>query len=349
MNELTEMFTGYRLKTIGKDDFLILIKSCYIDKNPSRADYNHICKEFRMLKILFVSTNDLEFLTFFNKMIKIHNNMKQALLGENTDQYNCKANYFEPDEMHFGFSQLETYSEKFHYLIHTVHDIRDLSAIFTKSGIRLQGHSNKDYHGVSLIWFGTSNENDTSSRYGSISFKIKIDKVLAKGSNYFAMGTRIFKKERSHSILITNREHIRMQSHSKMSPNSLEFDFPRTVNIQENELLKKVNSEWFLNDGLQLNENLRVNNVYQDWDHPEFCLEANEENGGDHYAYCDFDDFEIFFLEHDYCVKKSKSKKCMLTRRKAMREFLELIEVGKLPPLSELRNFFDKETLHQLL
>ena len=238
--------------------------------------------------------------------------MKQALLGENIDQFNCKVDYSEPGQMHFDFNQMETYSNKFHYLIHTVHNTRDLVSIFTNSGIRLKGHSNKDYHGVSLVWFGTPNENATSknsSRYGSISFKIKIDKVLAKGRNYFAMGTRIYTKERSHSILITDREQIRIQTQLKLTKydkktkraeiefSKFEHDFPRIVNIQENELCKKVNNEWFLNDGLDLDDSLG------DWDNAEFCLEANEEsNDADDdnnvYANFDFDDVERGDLGH---------------------------------------------------
>jgi hypothetical protein len=160
------------------------------------------------------------------------------------------------------------------------------------------------------------------------------------------MGTRKYKKEFSHSILITNREQIRMQTQSYVARNPLEFDFPRILNIEENQLCKKENNEWFVNDGLQLDENLRVNKVYQDWDHPEFCLEANEESGGDHYAYFDFEDFKICFLKRDYCVKEFKN--CRLDRRKAIREFIEFMEAGQLTSLSELRNCFDAETFHQL-
>jgi hypothetical protein len=353
MAELNSIFNEYQLGTMSKDALLEFIKS-QIEQNPSRADYNRFCIYFQLFRILFVSTRDLEFLSFFNKMIKIHSNLKHALLGENIDEYNCKVDYSEPNEMHFDFNQMETYSKKFHYLIHSIHNTRDLESIFTNRGIRLKGNFNKDYHGVSLVWFGTSNENDTS-RYGSISFKIKIDKVLAKGRNYFAMGTRIYTKERSHTILITDREQIRIRTKLKRTNkytgeenlSEFEHDFPRIPNIEQNKLLKKENNEWCLNDGLQLDENLKVNNLYQDWDHPEFCLEANEANGNVHYAYFDFDDFKICFLEHGYCVKEFD--KFMLTRRKALREFLELIEVGKLPSLFRLRNCFDKETFQELL
>jgi hypothetical protein len=90
-----------------------------------------------------------------------------------------------------------------------------------------------------------------------------------------------------------------------------------------------------------------------DWDHAEFCLEANEEsNDADDdnnvYANFDFDDFKICFLKHGYCVKEFDN--CRLEREIAMREFLELIEVGQLPPLFRLRNCFDdEETFQELL
>jgi hypothetical protein len=244
---------------MSKDALLEFVKS-QIEQNPIGADYNRICKHFKDLRILFFSTSDLEFLSFFNKMIKIHFNMKQALLGENIHEFNCKVDYSEPGQMHFDFNQMETYSKKFHYLIHSIHNTRDLVSKFTKSGIRLKGNFNKDYNGVSLVWFGTKNENATSknsSRYGSISFKIKIDKVLAKGRNYFAMGTRKYTRERSHSILITDREQIRIQTQLKKTNydkkthkeknvfSKFEHDFPRIVNIQENELCKKVNNVVF--------------------------------------------------------------------------------------------------------
>ena len=170
------------------------------------------------------------------------------------------------------------------------------------------------------------------------------------------MGTRKYTREHSHSILITDREEIRIQTKLKKTNkytgeknlSEFEHDFPRIVNIEQNQLLKKENNEWCLNDGLQLDENLRVNDLYQEWDHAEFCLEANEANGGDHYAYFDFDDFKICFLKHGYCVKEFDS--CMLDRDIAMREFLELIKFRQLPPLLRLRNCFDdEETFQELL
>jgi hypothetical protein len=65
-----------------------------------------------------------------------------------------------------------------------------------------------------LIWLGIYNDGDTppKSRYGSFSFKIKIDKVLAKGSKYFGLGTRKYKLEYSHAILITDREEIKART-----------------------------------------------------------------------------------------------------------------------------------------
>jgi len=336
---------------MSKDALLEFIKS-QIEQDPIGANYNLICKHFQILKILFVSARDLEFLTFFNKMINNYSDIKQALLAENLhEQFNCKVDFIIPNEKMYDIPLVVTYSEhnQFHFLNHSIHNTELLPYIFINGSIRLKGNFNKDYHGLPLIWFGLLNENKKSNanRYGSISFKIKIDKVLEKGSNYFAMGTRKYKKERSHSILITNREKIRMQTQSNVSSTPLEFDFPRIGNIQENKLCKKVNNEWLINDDLQLDENLILNDRYQDWDHPEFCLEANEANGGDYYTYFDFDDFEICFLEHDYCVKEFKN--CRLDKRKAMREFIELMEDGQVPSLSELKNCFDKETFHQLL
>ena len=178
----------------------------------------------------------------------MENGIMRAILGERRLGANYKHAFYEPNQTNsFHFSQNRndsSYSRnQSKYLIHSVHDIRDLSSIFTKSGIRLKGNFHKDFHGLPLIWFGLLNENDdtgkNSSRYGSISFKIKIDKVLAKGRNYFAMGNRKYKKEHSHSILITNREHVRMQTRLPFNWIPQEFDFPRIVNIEQNELCKK--------------------------------------------------------------------------------------------------------------
>ena len=44
-----------------------------------------------------------------------------------------------------------------------------------------------------------------------------------------------------------------------------------------------------------------LNDSHGDWDHPEFCLEAND---GNEYVYFNFDDIQICFLEHNFCVKK---------------------------------------------
>ena len=351
---------GYRISGIVQDRLLELITNAMLSRNNAgnfhltSLAYSTFHQTLITSRMLFVSESDLTFLALFNRILK-KNGVMKAILAENQHEPNYKrAIHIPNDTDFFSFSQNQessSYSRnKFQYLVHSVHNIRDLSTIFNIRGIRLRGNFNKDYYGLPLIWFGLLNENErskNSSRYGSISFKIKIDKILAKGRNYFAMGTRKYKKEHSHSILITNREHIRMQTQSNVAPNPLEFDFPRILNIEENQLCKKENNEWFVNDGLQLDENLRVNKVYQDWDHPEFCLEANEKNGDDHYAYFDFDDFKICFLEHGYCVKEFD--KCRLYREIAMREFLELTEVRNFPSLSELRNCFDEETFQLLL
>ena len=91
------------------------------------------------------------------------------------------------------------------------------------------------------IWFGIYNDEDTlpKSRYGSFSFKIKIDKVLAKGSKYFGLGTRKYTKEYSHAILITDREEIKARTKTKKPSglSNLEIDFPKIENIQENDLI----------------------------------------------------------------------------------------------------------------
>jgi len=348
---------------MSKDALLEFIKS-QIEQDPIGANYNLICKHFQILKILFVSARDLEFLTFFNKMINNYSDIKQALLAENLhEQFNCKVDFIIPNEKMYDIPLVVTYSEhnQFHFLNHSIHNTELLPYIFINGSIRLKGNFNKDYHGLPLIWFGLLNENKKSNanRYGSISFKIKIDKVLEKGSNYFALGTRIYTKERSHTILITNREHVRIQTQLKRKNkytgeknlSEFEHDFPRIVNIEQNQLLKKENNEWCLNDGLQLDENLRVNDLYQEWDHAEFCLEANEESvdaddDNNVYAYFDFDDFEICFLEHDYCVKEFKNCNKVKTSRDAKEKFIELIEPEKL---FRLRNCFDKQTLQELL
>ena len=104
-------------------------------------------------------------------------------------------------------------------------------------------------------------------------------KVLAKGRNYFTIGTRKYTKECSYTILITYREYVRIQTQLKRTNkytgeenlSELEHEFPRIPNIEENQLLKKENNEWCLNDSLKLDENLRVNDLFRDWDHPGFC------------------------------------------------------------------------------
>ena len=111
MAEFTSIFKEHQRGTMSKEALLEFIKS-QIEQNPIGADYNRICKHFKDFGILFFSTSDSEFLSFFNKMIKIHNNMKQALLGENIDQYNCKVGYSEPDQMHFFFNQMETHTQR---------------------------------------------------------------------------------------------------------------------------------------------------------------------------------------------------------------------------------------------
>ena len=70
-----------------------------------------------------------------------------------------------------------------------------------------------------------------TSRYGSFTFKIDIDKVLAKGGNYFAMGTRKYTKERSHSILITDRKQVQIRTKLKKT------DFNKDATIEKFELI----------------------------------------------------------------------------------------------------------------
>ena len=105
----------------------------------------------------------------------------------------------------------------------------------------------------------------------------------------------------------------------------LEIDFPEIDNIQENELIKKIDNEWYLNDFHGL-----------DWDHPEFCLEANEvdQNDGNEYVYFDSDDIRICFLEHgdrsSFCVTK-KNGQCPNTKESSKKEFEVFMKSLKIP------------------
>jgi hypothetical protein len=190
-----------------------------------------------------------------------------------------------------------------------------------------------------LIWFGTFNQaSSNTSRYGSLTFKIDIDKVLAKGSNYFAMGTRKYTREHSHSILITNCKNVRMQTRSNAS--RLEFDFPRILDIEDNELLKKENNEWCLNKGLQLND------TCGDWDHPEFCLEANEIDG---YVYFNFDDIKIEFFEHgSMCINFTKRTEACQDKLTSQESFIRLMKAGKLPSLLKLKERLSDSAFREL-
>ena len=351
----------YKIEGIVKDALLKLIKDAidYDSKKKQMTDeaYSNFRETLIESEMLFESKSDLEFLTFFNRKLEENNIAK---LDENINDAKATAEF---KLKFFKFSPNPNYSKQFHYLVHSVHDTELLPYIFNKKGIQLKGHSNKDYHGLPLIWFGLLNENKTIkiSRYGSISFMIKIDKVLAKGTNYFAMGTRKYRREHSHSILITNRKQIQIQTKLKTKNDEeselseFMFDFPEIPNIEENELCKKVNNEWFLNDGLQLDENLGA------WDHPEFCLEANEgigdndedeDDNEDDYANFCFDDIKICFLEHgesNLCVKKEGKKTgCRLTRESSMKKFIALIKSRKIPSLLKLRNCFEKGTFQEL-
>jgi hypothetical protein len=362
MTQNGETRPGY----IVKDALLKLIKDAidYDSKNHkiTKDAYKKFRRTLIKSRILFVSEKDKEFLTLFNEKLKEKNNVE---IDEK--EHYSKNDYFKLK--FFEFKPELKYAKQFHYLVHSVHNTELLPYIFTNSGIQLKGHFNKDYHGLPLIWFGygmvlNENKKSNTSRYGSFTFKIDIDKVLAKGSSYFAIGTRIYTNEHSHSILITNREQIRIQTKLKKTDynkntkikkfelRDFEHDFPRIVNIQKNELCKKENNEWFLNDGLQLDD------TCGDWDHPEFCLEANEESVDDDddnndYANFDLKDIKICFLEHggedNLCVKiKGKKTGCPSTREKSMDEFLALMKSRKIPSFLKLRNCFDEKTFQEL-
>jgi hypothetical protein len=292
-SQIGETRPGY----IVKDALLKLIKDA-IDYDSRRQITEDAYLNFHQTlitsKILFVSKSDLEFLTLFNEKVK-EKNIEEVKIDEKK-RYS-KNDYFKLK--FFEFSPKLKYAKQFHYLVHSVHNTKLLPNIFNESGIHLKGNFNKDYHGMPLTWFGTFNQESlNTSRYGSLTFKIDIDKVLAKGRNYFAMGTRIYPREHSHSVLITNREQIQIRTKLKKTDynkkikiekfqlSEFEHNFPRIVNIEANELCKKVNNEWFLNDGLDLDDSSG------DWDHPEFCLEANEESfDNNDYAKFNFDDF----------------------------------------------------------
>ena len=302
--------------------------------------------------------NDLNFLEFFYQWQKEafpkfvwltqSNRQYNVILAENRQGRSSKSCFFAPNNQNnFHFSSVETnelsQSKKCNYLIHSVHNTHDLEDIFVTNRIRLKGNCNKDYHGLPLIWFGTFNEESSNtSRYGSLTFKINIDKVLAKGSNYFAMGTRKYTREHSHSILITNCRNVRMQTKSNSSPTPLEFDFPRIVNIEDNELCKKVNNEWYLDKELQLDDTSGY------WDHPEFCLEANEDVN---YAYFDFDDFKIEFFQHSkeesLCVNFRKTEACQ-NKLASQKSFIRLMEARKVPSLLELKKHFSDQDFQEL-
>jgi hypothetical protein len=349
---------NYHIKLVLKDSLLKLIKDAIeydMRKNIKRKQlnsqsYQHFYNALVESRILFVSTSDLDFLQlFYQKQKEIFPIFVQrsVILAENREERSSKSCFFEPtNQKHFHFTSGETnefsHTKKCHYLIHSVHNTDDLEDIFTTTGIRLKGNCNKDYYGAPLTWFGTFNqESSNTSRYGSLTFKIDIDKVLAKGSNYFAMGTRKYTREHSHSILITNCSNVRMQTKSNSSP--LEFDFPRMANIEQNQLCKKENNEWFLNDRLQLND------TCGDWDHPEFCLETNDIDG---YVYFNFYDIKIEFFKHSkeesLCVNFRKKTEACQDKLASQESFIRLMKAGKVPSLLKLRKRLSDDAFREL-
>jgi hypothetical protein len=130
MAELTSIFNEYQRGTMSKDALLEFMKS-QIEQNPIGANYNLICNHFQILKILFVS--DLEFFTFFNRMINNYSDIKQALLAENlVDEFNCKVDYIIPNRKLFDIPQVVTYSDhkQFHFLNHFIYNTEILPYIY---------------------------------------------------------------------------------------------------------------------------------------------------------------------------------------------------------------------------
>jgi hypothetical protein len=82
------------------------------------------------------------------------------------------------------------------------------------------------------------------------------------------------------------------------------------------------------------------------WDHPEFCLEANE-NGN--YVYFDFDDFKIeFFVHGRMCVNFRKTTDACQNKLTSQESFIRLMEAGRVPSLLKLRERLSVNAFREL-
>jgi hypothetical protein len=369
MSKIRNFEATFRLDGIVKDKFLSLIKNLIEQQSLSDAAYINIYEALVASNILFVSSNDLELVSLLNRKLK---KKTRAFLAENSQVYNGKREFNFPS---FNLStslspfrlDIQTYSKKVEYLIHTVHDSRDLAQIFTSpKEIQLKGHcKNRDFYGLPLIWFEVFVGNEaTKNRYGSISFRINISKVFAKGRAHFGLGTRKYKSEHTHTILITNRECVRAQTRVKFRKNiydklaqimrdysplkDFNYKLPK-IDIEMNQLWIRENcDDWYLNKDLQLNDDF---NKRVPWDSVQLCLEANEENEEMekfNFAAFELKDVRISFFEHghEYCIRNPNA--CRETRKKAQNDFVKLMKSREIPSLLKLYNCFDARTFREL-
>ena len=162
---------------------------------------------------------------------------------------------------------------RFTHVIHVTHIETFKKMCVGKKGelltIEFIGNLNYYFQGFELIWFSVCpldeyNNINTSpaldsknSRYGNIGMQIPFKTILDKNPHCFSLGTRKFKVEHEHVILMSDIEVIANLNEMKIYPK---------LDLDKSEILRKGENGEFIW------KNSRLNGPWNNWDNLTFCI-----------------------------------------------------------------------------
>lgn len=166
---------------------------------------------------------------------------------------------------------------RFTHVIHVTHIETFKKMCKVKSDdlltIEFKGNYNYYFDGLELIWFSVcpldnldKHFNDSpaldaeNSRYGNIGIKIPFQTLLDQNPHCSSLGTRVFKREHEHAILM---------SHIEVTANLNEMKIYPKIDLDKSQILRKGENKEFIW------KNSRLHGTYDDkwdWDNLTFCI-----------------------------------------------------------------------------